>query len=154
MAALAAQRSAALRDARASFQSFGSYVEGLVELGQGVSLDVTVSLLGEELHASASGAGAGADTPITCIAFGLDRVTACHARFDARSAAVDEVDVEVWDADASQLIGTAHFSIVALLAGTERSLDLELPFGLTGGVEVGIMRVRVSAQPLPPREGQ
>ena len=85
---------------------------------------------------------------ITCIAYGTQRVIAPVATFDVASAAVDEVEVELWDCEAAHMLGCATLSIVPLLRGEQRDMDEALEIAMPGELSMGSLRVLVKASKL------
>jgi hypothetical protein len=59
-----------------------------------------------------------------------------------------QVDFELWDVDATHMIGQATLSIARLLAGEERDLSQVIALSLPGREPVGSVRVTIEAREL------
>ena len=62
------------------------------------------------------------------------------------SAAIDEIDIEIWDGEATHLIGQASVSIMGLLAHGKGVIEEQLAVGVPGNAPVGSVKVRVEAR--------
>ena len=134
LATLAHHRSEKLKSSRAELQELAEYADELLALPKG-PISLTISLSEMSLIPSVI------FDAITCIALGTERVIAPNASFNIHSAAVDEVEVELWDSEASQMIGCSTFSIMPLLQGERTTMDEELDVSLPGGPSLGSVRV-------------
>ena len=91
----------------------------------------------------------GAPDAVVCIALGAERVVGSPATFEyIASGAVETIDIELWDAEATHMIGHASLSIGRVLSSEISSLQCELLVGMVGREPVGTVRVAVEAFPL------
>ena len=83
-----------------------------------------------------------------CIAFGSERRTheSHTAAFEATHAAVDVVDVEVWDRAATHMVGACELSVLPLLSDEESRIDTQLDLHLAGGAPIGSVRIVAEAR--------
>lgn len=139
LATLAHRRSDRLKSSRAELQQLAEYADELLALPQG-PLSLSISLSEMSVIPSVI------FDAITCIALGTERVIAPNASFNIHSAAVDEVEVELWDSEASQMIGCSTFSIMPLLNGERATMDEELDVAMPGGPSLGSIRVLVECK--------
>lgn len=136
--ALASHRTGLLKAARAELHELATHADELLALPHGaISLRVSLS----EMSVIPSIVF----DAISCIALGTERVISPSAAFTVYSATIDEVEIELWDAEASHMIGGSTLSIVPLLSGERSSLDEELDVRLPGGPSLGSIRVSVDA---------
>ena len=139
--ALATYRSAVLKSTRAELAVLHAYAEEMLALPDG-PLSLTIAISEMSVIPSV------VFDAISCIAFGTQRVIAPSATFDVASAAVDEVEIELWDYEAAHMLGSGTFSIMPLLRGEQKSMDEALDIAMPGEPSMGSLRVLVKATKL------
>ena len=139
MGMLAAERSKHLKATRSHLDDFISYAEQLLLLKAPIKLSVNVMPVGSTLNDLINDA-------ITCIAYGPQRHISSNATIEVISAAIDEIDVEIWDGEATHLIGQASVSIMGLLTNGKGVIEEQLAVGVPGNAPVGSVKVRVEAR--------
>ena len=83
---------------------------------------------------------------LACIALGATRQVGSPATFEhVVSGAVETLDVELWDAEATHMIGHATLSIGRVLSGETSRVHHDVLVGLVGREPVGSVRVAVEA---------
>ena len=166
MRALRERRERALADARmelSALQEYGSRVPHLA-LPQPLTLvasveDVRLTAPRDTSHGSLRGRG---DEPLVSIAFGTERASERVAAFEAVDLTVDEIEIEVWQAQcrppskvaggavaptecrvATQLLGSVTLGIAPLLLGESPHLEASLPVMAPGNLTIGSVHVRI-----------
>jgi len=141
------RREAALDDARAELEELHAYAGSMPAF---VLPGGPVTLVASVLEASLSGGERAA--PLVAIAFGSERVSERVAAFEACDIAVDEIDVELWEASAdgaqlaTRLLGAVTLGVGELLVGETDELNTVLPVLEPGGRVVGSVKILLEAR--------
>jgi len=102
-----------------------------------------VSVSGAAIPPSAAGLD-GADARIFLV-FGAVRVASHSAQFEVHDVVVDDLDIELWEASGTRLLGHCCVSVHPLLVKEQVTIDAALPLTSAGGLVVGTVRVHIEA---------
>jgi hypothetical protein len=149
------RREAARDNARAELEELHAYSGRLPALAlAGGPVTFIVSVHNVRLHLVSLSATTGlAAEPLVAIAFGTERVDERVAAFEAGDLAIDELDLEIWEAShavsppmASRLVGATTVSVAKLLTGELREIAAVLPVLDVSGSVVGDVRFAIQTR--------